>query len=170
MTEIRSLRKDDNLDDLILLSREFFAEYEFHHEDFFKIDTLSDSDIVGYFSQWIDNEGGETFIACAEDRIVGYITVYVRTQPSFWEIKQVGTISGLMVQKAYRQQGIASRLLAKARAFFEKKAARYFTVYTAVGNQGAIKFYEQNGLIPLYTTMIGEVGNTPEEPGARGNQ
>ena len=156
MTEIRSLRKDDKLDDLISLSREFFEEYESHHEDFFKIDSLSDGDIIGYFSRWIDNDDGEIFIALTEGKIIGYITVYVRTQPNYWEIKRVGEISGLMVQKAYRRRGIAGQLLAKAKAFFEKKAVIYFTVYTAVGNRGAIEFYERSGLVPLYTTMMGE--------------
>ena len=157
MTEIRSLRKDDKLNDLISLSREFFEEYESHHENFFKIDRLSDSDIVDYFSQWIDDEDGETFIALTGGRIVGYITVYVRTQPIYWKIKKVGDISGLMVQKAYRRRGIAGQLLAKARAFFEKKGVRYFTVYTAIGNRGALEFYERSGLLPLYTTMMGVV-------------
>lgn len=157
MTEIRSLRKDDKLNDLISLSREFFEEYESHHENFFKIDRLSDSDIVDYFSQWIDDKDGETFIALTGGRIVGYITVYVRTQPGYWKIKKVGDISGLMVQKAYRRRGIAGQLLAKARAFFEKKAVRYFTVYTAIGNRGALEFYERSGLLPLYTTMMGAV-------------
>ena len=157
MTEIRSLRKDDKLDDLISLSREFFEEYESHHGDFFKIDSLSDSDIVDYFSHWMDNDDGETFIALTEGRIVGYITVYVRTQPSYWKIKKVGGISGLMVQKAYRRRGIAGQLLAEAKAFFENKSATYFTVYTAVGNRGAIAFYERSELVPLYTTMMGEV-------------
>ncbi len=151
------MRKDDKLNDLISLSREFFEEYESHHENFFKIDRLSDSDIVDYFSQWIDDEDGETFIALTGGRIVGYITVYVRTQPIYWKIKKVGDISGLMVQKAYRRRGIAGQLLAKARAFFEKKAVRYFTVYTAIGNRGALEFYERSGLLPLYTTMMGVV-------------
>jgi len=141
-----------------LLILGFFQEsHESHHENFFKIDRLSDSDIVDYFSQWIDDEDGETFIALTGGRIVGYITAYVRTQPIYWKIKKVGDISGLMVQKAYRRRGIARQLLAKARAFFEKKAVRYFTVYTAIGNRGALEFYERSGLLPLCTTMMGVV-------------
>jgi ribosomal protein S18 acetylase RimI-like enzyme len=157
MTEIRALKKDDKLDDLISLSREFFEEYESHHEDFFKIDSLSDSDIVDYFSHWMDNDDGETFVALTEGRMIGYITVYVRTQPNYWKIKRVGGISGLMVQKTCRRRGIAGQLLARAKVFFENKSVTYFTVYTAVGNQGAIEFYERSGLVPLYTTMMGEV-------------
>ena len=157
MIEIRSLKKDDKLDDLIVLSREFFGEYESHHQDFFAIDDLRDGDIIAYFSRWMDDDDGETFIALAEGRIVGYITIYVHAQPNFYKIKKVGAISGLMVQKAYRQRGIAGQLLAQARAFFEKKGVTYFTVYTAVENRAAITFYERSGLSPLYTTMMGEI-------------
>lgn len=156
MIEIRSLQKDDNLDDLISLSREFFQEYESHHEDFFRIDELGEDDIVGYFSQWIDNDDGETFMALTEGRVIGYITVYVQIQSDYWKVKKVGAISGLMVQRAYRRRGVARRLLAQARAFFEQRAVNCFTVYTAVGNQGAIEFYAQSGLEPLYTTMVGK--------------
>jgi ribosomal protein S18 acetylase RimI-like enzyme len=156
MIEIRSLQKDDRLDDLISLSMEFFQEYESHHEDFFRIDELSEGDIVGYFSRWVDNDDGETFVALTEGRIVGYITVYVQAQSDYWKVKKVGAISGLMVQRAYRRRGIARRLLAQARAFFAQRAVSYFTVYTATRNQGAIEFYAQCGLEPLYTTMMGK--------------
>jgi len=61
-----------------------------------------------------------------------------------------------MVQKEYRNQGIAEKLLAMAKAFFTDHRLKYYTVYTAVANQGALNFYRKNGLVPLYTTMIGE--------------
>ena len=155
MLQIRALRQEDDLRDLIALSRNFFQECEGHHEDFFKIGQLNESSIVDYFSRWLDDESGDTFIALAGNRIVGYITVYVREQAAYWNVNQVGDISGLMVHKDYRRRGIASQLLAQARAFLTRNAVRYFTVYTAVENRAAIAFYEHSGLIPLYTTMLG---------------
>jgi ribosomal protein S18 acetylase RimI-like enzyme len=156
---IRPLTKTDNLDDLIALSRTFFAEYEAHHADFFQIDRLENEDVRRYFSRWLDDENGESFIALAGERIVGYITIYVRPQASFWQVKQVGEISGLMVHPAYRRQGIAGQLLARAKGFFAEKGVRYFAVYTSVENRGALAFYERRGLQPLYTTLLGEVGS-----------
>ncbi len=155
MIHIRALQREDDFHDLIALSRDFFQEYEAYHEDFFQIEQLNDSSIVAYFSRWLDDEDGRTFIALAENRIVGYITVYVREQAPFWKVKKVGDISGLMVHKDYRRKGIANRLLAQARTFFAGRGVRYFTLFTAVDNKAGIAFYERNGLVHLHTTMLG---------------
>jgi ribosomal protein S18 acetylase RimI-like enzyme len=159
---VRSLRHDDNLDDLISLSREFFAEYEAHHPDFFSIDRLTDDDVRTYFSRWLDDEDKRAFVAIADGRIVGYITVYVYSREGFWQVKRGGEVSGLMVQKAYRRRGIATQLLALARAFLAEKRVKYVTLYTAVANLGALAFYRQSGMVPLYTTMLGTVADIPD--------
>ncbi len=157
MVEIRPLHSQDSLNDLIALSRAFFAEYEQHDPAFFGIDDLRDNDIINYFTRWLGDAAGETFVAMDNGRIVGYITVYVQDQSAFWQVKQVGHISGLMVDPAYRQQGIATRLLAEARLFFRQQGVVYFVVFTAVANHSALQFYEKSGLTPLYTTFLGEV-------------
>jgi ribosomal protein S18 acetylase RimI-like enzyme len=159
MTEIRLLNEQDRLDDLIALSREFFDEYQSHHEMFFEIDVLRDSDIVAYFTHRMASDDGAVIVSLVEGKIVGYITVRVRQQERFWRIKKVGVISGLMVHRGYRRRGIGERLLARAKAFFAENQVSYFTVFTAAGNQGALDFYVQNGMSPLYTTMMGRVEN-----------
>ena len=160
---IKRLRPDDDLSDLIALSKEFFEEYAGHHEEFFEIDELRDADIVEYFSRSLDKDDSATFVAVLGGRIVGYITIFVRQQPSFYKIKKVGAISGLMIHKAHRRKGIASKLLAQATAFFEEQGVQYFTVYTASANQDALRFYERNGMTPLHITMVGEIDSNSEE-------
>ena len=156
MIEIRSLRNDDGFDDLISLSRAFFAEYETHHKDFFTIDDLRDEDILSYFSDLQDNKNGDVIIALDGNRIVGYITIYIKPQADFWHIKKVGDISGLMVHPAYRRMGIASQLFTRAKDYFKRASVKYFMAFTAVKNRDAITFYKRNGLSPLYTTLIGD--------------
>jgi ribosomal protein S18 acetylase RimI-like enzyme len=165
MIEVRSLRADDNLDHLILLSRNFFAEYEAHHPDFFCIDRLTDEDVKDYFSRWLDNEDGRAFVAVTDGKIVGYITVYVYPRQRYWRIKRAGEISGLLVHNAYRRQGIATQLLAQARAFLAERNVEYVTVYTATANRGALAFYAHCGMTPLYTTMLGDVSDSPQRGG-----
>ena len=158
MTTIRGLRPDDDLGDLIALSREFFDEYESHHADFFEIDVLRDSDIVDYFIRSLEGDDGATFIALVNGHIVGYITVFARSQAHFYRIRKVGAISGLMVHRDHRRKGIGSQLYRAAETFFASKEIAYYTVYTATENQGAVQFYERNGMAPLHTTLIGTTG------------
>lgn len=157
MIKIRILNREDNFNDLIALSQEFFHEYEAHHKDFFKIQVLEPEDVLSYFSSFCGQSTRKAFIAVDAERIVGYITVYVNERADYWNIARVGEISGLMILKEYRHQGIAEKLMERAIRFFKDKQLDYYTVYTAVANQGAIEFYRKMGLVPLYTTMIGEI-------------
>jgi ribosomal protein S18 acetylase RimI-like enzyme len=158
------LTPDNDLDHLISISRDFFEEYAAHHMDFFQIDVLTAQDIHDYFSRFIGTEDGAAIIAIADREIVGYITVLLRRQASFWEVKRVGAISGLMVSRDHRRRGIATALLAQAIGFFRRRGVKYFTTYTAVANEAAVGFYERNGMAPLHTTFIGEV---PQENGGQ---
>ncbi len=157
MINISTLNISDDFRDLITLSRDFFREYEMHHQDFFKIDELKNEDIISYFSSFCVNPARKAYIALDGERIVGYITVYVKEQANYWQVKKVGEISGLMVDKEYRRRKIAEKLLDQAYAFFSAEGIKYFTVYTAVENRLAIDFYRKNGLMPLYTTLVGEI-------------
>jgi ribosomal protein S18 acetylase RimI-like enzyme len=156
MVEYRPLVKTDDFTDLLSLSREFFNEYESYHKEFFKIDRLSDDDIIAYFSAFCDSESRRAFIALADNRIVGYITFYIRDQVDYWMVKSVGEVSGLMVDSRYRQRGIGRELMNHARKFFADHGIKYYTLYTSVENMDALAFYSKNGLVPLYSTLIGE--------------
>lgn len=78
MIDILPLKYDRSWSDLLSLSREFFAEYASHHPDFFKIAGLKDVHINSYFATFCGDESRAAFIAVEGERIVGYITVYVK--------------------------------------------------------------------------------------------
>jgi ribosomal protein S18 acetylase RimI-like enzyme len=157
MIEFRRLQMEDSLHDLMTLSQEFFKEYEAHHPDFFKIDRLTEKDVASYFSTFCGQPGRAAFIAVKDQQMVGYITVYIKEQAGYWRYKSIGEISGLMVHKDYRHQGIAKRLFAEAKDFLSACSVRYYTVYTAASNQAGLDFYRKNGLVSLYTTLLGEL-------------
>lgn len=156
LISIRELRPDDDLDAVLSLCKDFFAEYEGHHSAFFDLDALSDGDISGRFLESLESDSSATIIALVGDEIVGYASVAVRDQPRFYKVKRVGAISGLMVAKVHRRRGVATRLLAEARDYFQRRGIRYFTVYTAAANEAAVRFYLHNGLTALHTSFLGE--------------
>lgn len=154
---VRRLHGEQDFDELCGLSRVFFAEYEAHHGEFFKLDRLADGDVRAYFASFLDRDDRAAFVAVQDGRIAAYITLYVQEQPSYWRVRRVGHISGLMVEPESRRLGIASQLLVEAQRFFAAQGIEYYTVYTAVANDGAIGFYRARGLEPLYVHLLGQV-------------
>ncbi|MBZ9687385.1 GNAT family N-acetyltransferase [Clostridium estertheticum] len=158
--KIRRLQETDDMVQLLALSKAFFEEYETHHDYFFKIDSVEYEDISGYFNSWLNNDNKAAFLALLDDRIIGYITVYVKNQASFWKIKQIADISGLMVEKSMRKYGVASELMKAAMAFLIDKKIDFFTLFTSSNNIEAIEFYKKIGMETLYTHLMGSVNNT----------
>jgi ribosomal protein S18 acetylase RimI-like enzyme len=156
MVIIRPLAPNDDLGDLVALSRAFFSDYEAHHP-LFCIGELRDADIIAFFRRSLEDEDGCTWVAEADGHIVGYLTASVREQARFYRIDRVGAISGLMVAEGYRRKGIAGRLHAAALALFRERGVAYYTVYTATANTGALAFYARQGMTPLLTTLVGTV-------------
>jgi ribosomal protein S18 acetylase RimI-like enzyme len=157
MIKIKALTKADNLGDLINLSRQFFAEYQSHDVDFFDIENLHDEHIIAFFEKTIQNNNGSTFIAVSDEKIIGYITVFIQFQAPFYRIKSFGSISGLMVLKEYRNKGIARQLFKKAVEYFEAKQVKHYKLFTSVNNANAIKLYESIGMKPFQAIMIGRI-------------
>lgn len=154
---IRKLEKEDDFTDLIALSRGFFEEYVNFDNEYFGIDVLRDEDIIDYFHGSLDSNDSAVFVAVNSGRIIGYVTVYLQSQPPFLLIKRIGVISGLMVHERCRRSGVAGKLLAEARSFFENCGVNCFTVYTSAVNRAAIALYKHNGMSPLYVTFLGRI-------------
>jgi ribosomal protein S18 acetylase RimI-like enzyme len=162
MAIIRRLRKEDGLHDLAELSQQFFEEYVVHHPEFFEIDQLRENHVSDYFSRFLDGDESAAFVAVADGKIVGYITVHILPRPSYWRMKKVGCISGLMVQKEYRRRGIGTQLMSEATAFLKERGMEYYTVNTAAHNQVALEFYAHNGADRLFVTLVHEIGRNSE--------
>jgi ribosomal protein S18 acetylase RimI-like enzyme len=156
MIDVRTLTPQDDLTAVLQLCRDFFREYERHHPGFFEIDGLSDEAISGRFKESLESERSVTVIALVDDEIVGYALASIREQPPFYRVKHVGAISGLMVAPKFRRRGLGSRLLLEIEAYFRRHDIRYFTLYTSIANQGAIKLYERLGLEFLQAIFLGD--------------
>ncbi len=157
MITIRELNLEDDLNAVLKLCKDFFDEYEDHHEEFFDTDNLCDDDISGRFLESLESDANATIVALKDEKIIGYASIAVSEQPRFYKIKKVGSISALMVAKGFRRKGVASLLIEKSKEFFKSKEIKYFTLYTSHANVTAIKLYKKIGLEKLHESFLGEV-------------
>jgi ribosomal protein S18 acetylase RimI-like enzyme len=147
----------DKLDDLFQLSIEFFTEYSFKDHELFQIGNISKEDIQQYFLGFLASKERKAFLALSGEKIIGYITCYIKEQPSFFKIKALGDISGFIVTKEYRNNGIGKKLFNLVISYFKEHGIKYFTLFTSVNNKLGIEFYKKHKLKELYTTFIGEI-------------
>ncbi|MBD3367141.1 MAG: GNAT family N-acetyltransferase [Candidatus Eisenbacteria bacterium] len=155
--DICRLTSDETLKQLLELSEDFFAEYEGFHEGFFRVAKLDREAIESYFRGFMGTPDHVVYVAIDGEAPIGYITARIQDQDTHWAVRRVGHISGLMVSRDRRRQGVGRELLHAARRFFGENGVQYFTVYTAVGNRSASEFYRACGLTPLHTNWLGEV-------------
>ncbi len=156
MITVRRLGSGDDLSAVLKLCKEFFAEYQDHHPEFFDTDNLSDGDISGRFRESIESETSATLIALDDGETVGYASLSVREQPQFYKVKRVGGISAIMVVPAHRRRGVGTMIMQEAKRYFREQGLKYFTFYTAVANEPAIKLYKKLGIEPLHLSFLGE--------------
>lgn len=62
-----------------------------------------------------------------------------------------------MVDKKYRKQGIATKLIDEAKKYFQNNNVKYFNLFTSVNNSNAILLYKKHGMEELYITLYGEI-------------
>jgi len=154
---IKELETGDSFSELLELSKDFFYEYENNNKDFFEIESIDEVDIRNYFKEFIGNENAKAYIVMTGEKIIGYITLVIKNQPNYWKIKRTGDISGLMVSKNFRHNGIGTKLIMKGIEYFKRKDIKYYTVFTSVNNTGGISLYKKCGFEQLYTTLYGRI-------------
>jgi ribosomal protein S18 acetylase RimI-like enzyme len=154
---IDELRNGYSFIELFELSLEFFFEYERCDPAFFAIDKVSRDEIKKYFNSYIDNPKRKAFCAYLNERIVGYITGYIKEQSSLFSLKKIGEISGFMVKKEFREKGIGKLLFSEINNFFRNNDIRVFSLSTSIHNSIGIKFYKDNGMEELSIVFAGKI-------------
>jgi ribosomal protein S18 acetylase RimI-like enzyme len=150
---IKELDSENDFVDLVELSKEFFYEYENNNREIFGIDFINEIDIKNYFQGFIGKETKKAYIAIMNNKIIGYVTFYIKDQPNYWIVKKIGDISGLMVNKNFRKKGIGTKLVIKAIEFFKENGIKYYTVFTSINNASGISLYKKCGFKELSTIL-----------------
>jgi ribosomal protein S18 acetylase RimI-like enzyme len=156
MIVVRSLTRRDDISDLLKLTKEFYKEYELHHE-IWEIEKMETRVITNFFRSAVKNKDEKAFVALDGKRMVGYVLLEVeKRKPPVYKIKKAGYISLLMVDKKYRKRGIADSLMKMTKKWFKKKGIYFIYLETSILNTKAMRFYSGNGFEPLQVQLIYE--------------
>jgi len=147
---------DDTLKFLYELSLSYFKEYE-SHDQTNTIEELTIEHIENYFSAFLNRQNRRASIARIDDKIVGYVTYYEKQRQCFYEITSIGEISGLFVDKKYRNQGIGKELMDCAIYFFKTRRIEYYSLFTSVNDRKGIEYFKKNGMYENNVILHGRI-------------
>jgi ribosomal protein S18 acetylase RimI-like enzyme len=98
---------------------------------------------------------GRVFVADADGRVVGFVTVWGRMPPQEIDDEPVDTayVSDLVVVPASRGRGIGAALLARAEAHARAQGVASIGLGVMARNVEARRLYERLGYEPLHVEM-----------------
>jgi ribosomal protein S18 acetylase RimI-like enzyme len=99
------------------------------------------------------------FIALDDSKVVGFADIQKSSNPPYpmFIQKSFALLDNLYVQPEFRGTGLAHTLFDKAKEWAREQGLTSLQLKVYNKNEGAIRFYEKEGLIPLSTTFETEL-------------
>ena len=132
----------DDLEIIQTLNNELFKlEYE-NFDPSLKVGWPFGIDGKEYFSDLIENQF--VLIACAEDKIVGYLAGSINVEESY-NIKSLAELDNMFIKEEYRKYGIGTKLFQEFKNYCRQLDIDEIKVTASAKNINAINFYKKNG-------------------------
>ena len=84
-------------------------------------------------------------VVCVEDEIIGYMTCWINKKQD-WDIYITLEIGNIYVKKEYRNNGIGSKLIEKAKNICRENEIKFMEIKVLYDNESAKRFYKKHNL------------------------
>lgn len=159
---VRRATKDD-LPSIGLLGRSLAAAHHgFDQARFLPVNNRTQLDYASYLGERLKDRDVAIFVADCGGRVVGY--TFTRLEGFDYMVLRgpAGVIHDLMVDEAYRRQGIGRLLLQAAVTFLKSQGAPRVVLSTAARNEVAQRLFSSMGFRPTMNEMTCELGEFPK--------
>ena len=101
--------------------------------------------INNYYENVYNKGNNKLFIAVDNDIVCGYIFIKITNPEENAEIYKESIIDALYVDKEYRNKGIATKLIEKAKEYSKEIGAKKISISVIKDNEIALKLYYKLG-------------------------
>ncbi|MCU4801292.1 GNAT family N-acetyltransferase [Halobacteria archaeon HArc-gm2] len=120
------------------------------------------ADVESGFEELLDGDDSTPFLLDVDGTTVGYLLLRHDEHPTR-ELSQYAKLVDLFVDEPYRDQGFGSEAIDAAKRVAAERGAEYLTVSCEWGNDGARRFYEDNGFTKKQVTYAQGLGTTARD-------
>lgn len=109
-------------------------------------DNIDDNMVINnYYENFYKSETSKLFIAKDNENIIGYIFIKITNPKQNAEIYKEALIDALYVEKEYRNKGVATTLIQKAKEYSKEKDAKKIMISVIKDNENALNLYHKLG-------------------------
>lgn len=110
----------------------------------------------GYNNYKSNIEHDWIYVACVDDKIIGYMTCWINKKKP-WIEYDVLEIGNLYIQTDYRRLGIGTELINKAKSLCKNNGIRFLKIEVLEDNKEAQRFYQKHGLYNYVIEQYAEI-------------
>ena len=93
----------------------------------------------------IQDKEYEMYVAYESGIVMGFILIVIKEHPEFYNVKRYGYIEEVVVDKNYRRNGIAKKMVRFVLKHYKKKGLKYVQIAAEIKLPIAIKAWESLG-------------------------
>lgn len=131
---IRSAETKD-VGDIIRLGKDLLKIHEQLDPGYYRLEDDFDVSFGRWVRSCLGNPNQFIFVAKKDAKIIGFISGFIKFLYPWFHTKTVGHISYMIVDKAYRNQGIGKLLEQAAADYFLSKKISYMELYVDEKNE-----------------------------------
>lgn len=109
-------------------------------------DNINDNiSINNFYDNLYLNDNNKLFIAVDNDKSIGYIYLKITEPEKEAQLYKEVFIDAVYVEEEYRNKGIATNLIKKAKEYSKEMGAKKISINVIIKNEIAYKLYEKEG-------------------------
>jgi len=133
ITEIKIVdSKESDFEDIVSLFRQLWPDKAVNSHELIKV-----------FKKSIDSENDKCLSVKLDGKTVGFCAITFAN--NFWQEGTIAQISTMVVDEAYRNKGIGTKLLQRAIAIAQMRGCKKLELESSFHRTSAHGFYEKNG-------------------------
>ncbi|MBS1623100.1 MAG: GNAT family N-acetyltransferase [Bacteroidetes bacterium] len=114
-------------------------------EPMFEVVDGAEAKFAEFVKSLLEKENYRVIVAEDEGKIAGYVIAHVSLTPDVFVIRRRMYVQDMVIEPAYRRQGIAKQLMSEVLDFAREQEVEKIDLLVAVQNEGANKFWQEMG-------------------------
>lgn len=143
------LAQPEDVPQIASLGKMLLTMHQAFDQPYYQLEEQFDQQFGSFLMQHINHPHQFAIVALEGERIVGFISGFVKSLYPWFKVKSVGHISYLITHEDVRRSGIGKALEEAAIVWFKERNVRYIEVYTDEKNTLGGIVWDKLGYLPF---------------------